>query len=220
MSWVGSYVMSMLGGFADSQIAAIEKTILGRKELLQAGLNMDAALQAGKRFTEANDKFSVAPERTCRVLNDEKETAHAMVLADINRKALTRVATDRLSDGSQTTEKANASLLADHAANYCAAIDVDRGKCSAVSTMPNADVSASTLLAPAGSETLSPEQFRAAQAFTRMATQPTPYEDVPPSVERTSAGQRFLLEQKQAVAMDSLVAGSFARLLAARSPRN
>lgn len=219
LSWVGGYVMNMMGGLVDSQLAAVNKFIAGKKELLQSELNMKAAIVVTDRFAEANDKFNIAPERTCRVLNESKETAHAMVLADVNRKAWTRMATKRLSDADNSTATASA-VIDQHNTSFCSATDVDRGRCAVVSTMPNADITASTLFLSEGSETMSEQQFRAAQAFAQMATRPVPIEDLPKGFEATPAGQRFLLEKKHSIAMDSLVAGTFARILASRSPRN
>lgn len=219
LTWVGNYIMNMLGGLVDSQLAAVDKYVAGKKELLQSELNMQASIVVSDRFAEANDKFNIAPERTCRVLNESMETAHAMVLADVNRKAWTRMATKRLSDANHSNATAMA-VMEQHNASFCSATDVDRGRCPVVSTMPNADVTASSLFVSDGSETLSDEQFKAAQAFIQMATRPVPIEDLPKALEDSSAGQRYLLEKKQAIAIDSLVAGTFARVLAARSPRN
>lgn len=219
LQWVGNYVMNMVGGFVDSQVTAVEKTIAGRKELLQSELNMKAAIDITDRFTEANDRFNIAPERTCRVLVEAKETANAMVLHDVNRKAWARMATRRLSNGESANVSSDA-VMKEHEENYCSATDVDRGRCPVVSTMPNGDVTASSLFISEGSETMSNEQFKSAQAFAVMATRPVPIEDLPKGVEATSEGQRFLLEKKQAIAIDSMVAATYARILASRSPRN
>lgn len=219
LSWVGGYVMNMLGGFVSSEVAAIDRTIAGRSQLTQARMNQAAAESASGRFAAANDVFNIAPERTCRTVNEAMEARLAMSLNEVNKKAVNRQMTARLADGGSAVSKV-AALMEDHADNYCSASDVDRGKCANLSTMQNADVTASTLFLPEGSDTLSKEQYRAASAFINMATVPVPIEDIPKGVEGTAAGQRYLLEKKHAIAVDSMVAGTFARALAARSPRN
>lgn len=219
LSWLRGYVMNMLGGFVSSQMSVAEKFITGKKELVQARLNMKSAVVVTDRFAAANDRFNIAPERTCRVLNEAMETAHSMVLADVNRKAWNRMATVRLSDADHSNANAEA-VMQQHYESFCSASDVDRGRCDVISTMPNADVTATSLFMSEGSETLSEQQFKAAQAFAQMATRPVPVEDLPKGLERSPAGERYLLQKKQSIAVDSLVAGTYARILAARSPRN
>lgn len=219
LQWLGQYVMKMFGGFVESQVTAIEKTISGRKELTQAKLNSKAAGESSERFAEAQDKFNSAPERTCRLLNESKETAIAVALTDVNTKALGRTDVKRLSSTDSSSQVAT-KILDDHNKLYCSDTDVERGRCETPTNMKNADISAETLFMPKGTNTYSPEQVKAAQDFIRMATRPVPIEDLPKALESSAGGQRYLLEQKRSVALDSLVSSSFNRILASRAQRN
>lgn len=219
LDWVKKYIMDMLGGFTETKVLAVEKMIAGRTELQKANLNIKAANDSSERFADAKDKFNSAPERTCYVLNEAMETRIAIILHQVNQKAVSRQMTKRLSQG-DNSEFLLKEKLDSRYKKYCSEEDVERSKCNVPTIFQNADIIATTLFVPNTVETLTKEQAQAAVDYASMATFPVTPEDLPENLESTAAGQRLLLERKHAIAIESMVAGTFARVVAARMPRN
>lgn len=211
-------IKGAIGGAAESRIGALEKTLMGAQELRQAEMNAQAAQTATAAFGEAMNTY--APDnvvRACRIMGEEKSANNAALNAHLEKKALAMAEHQATRDVSHATQVAKQQMQI-HSSRYCSAADVDAGRCASVSAMPNADISAATVFVAEGTQTFAKDQRDAARDFMRMVTGPVPPENLPTALERSAAGQRYLLEKQSYEAAMSMAQSGYARIIAARTP--
>lgn len=205
-------------GSTQTNIGVKEKAIVSKQETEQAEMNHQAAQDMTNVYAQAAESFTAQNEdRTCRIMRESKETQYSKLGAHMEAKALAVAEGNHFAEGRQETAVAR-EVLDRHNTKYCSQESITLGRCTTLSAMPDADIQASTLLEGEGSETFTPEQYEAARAFIRNATDPVPPEALPKGMENTAAGQRFLLESKSYAASMSLAQQALAKILAARAP--
>lgn len=211
--------LSMEAGMdsSSSEISAtVEKQTGAMKELTQARLNYDAAVETSRASAEAEDKYGsqVEMESMCDVAGTGQAAAIAANSANINGKALS-VAYTRRDLYIASAEVAKQNIIKDHE-KYCSAVDDQRGRCTrepgADITQENADLNAGSLLAPANGSTYSDDESAAAQDFIRMVVNPIPPELLPRGLEKEPKGKEYILATMIAAAQNSVAYNSLSQI--------
>lgn len=211
----------------DSIVAAIEKADGAQKELKQGELNYDAALASQQAAAKADDMFTSA----LADIQNPSNAANACATASTAEAATTAAHSARTTGRARSAVALRPHLYSSNSAaiardvtrvyneNFCSVEDRQRGRCTNVAPlhMQAASLSAGSLLTPAGGETYSPPEERAAEEFIRMVVGPVPQEVLPIAVEKTEAGERFLLEQRSGAAVLSMALHSLQQIFAAHS---
>jgi hypothetical protein len=201
--------------------ATVEKQTGAMKELTQAQLNYDAAMETAKATADAEDKYGNETEivSMCDVAETSKTAAIAANSANINGKAMSAAYTRR-DLYVQSVEAAKQSVIKDHE-KYCSTLDESRGRCSKpagiTETQENADLNAGSLLAPANGSTYSDTESAAAQDFIRMVVNPIPPELLPKGVEQQPQGKAYMLATMVAAAQNSVAYNSLSQIWSSHS---
>lgn len=201
-----------------SLVVQVEKSTAAKQQLAQAGLNYDAVLKAVDRSAYALDSYAAPSSRPVLICetsttaqatssggHESRQNAKALAAADVARTLYT--------DNSSLAMRA---LWSDHNTRYCSQIDADRGRgCTPVAAaMRDADVNAASVTIPNGGETYGPGEFDAARALAANVIDPIPVEMIPPGMEKTPQGQRYLIEQRAAAAQISAAQTTFNQVIA------
>lgn len=213
-------IINAIGGSTESLIGANEKVLSGMKELEQASLNYDAAASMSETFATSQEMF-VAPEgqafRRCELLAQAKQATSVSEDARLNAKVMTASHANR---NMNTTSSADAArkVLDDYKSNYCSAEDRSRGRCTteAPLALQGAPTRADVLLTPVANSTYSEAESRAASSFITMVTNPAPVEALPRGLEKSAAGERFVLEQMHSSAQMSVAQHSLEQIKASK----
>ena len=209
-------------GGAESILAAGEKVTAGKKELTQAKINYQAAVDANERYMRAQDTYlspSAQAFQSCEGLAAEQRGTASLANTDVSAKAMSRaLVKDQLFVNSE------AAIVRDRMGRYrelyCSEADVERGRCtnSAPKAMQGAAIDAGTLLIPSAGETYGVDEARAAADFVTMVTNPSPSEMLPRALESGRGGERFQIAQMVGQSRMSVATGALVQIMASRMP--
>lgn len=211
-----------IGGSASARVASVEKKMMQARELVQSKINQAAANKTSEVIAQAATKFpnGAGVDRACRIAQEEAEASNAFINSSLETKALSATGAIDFNDGGSALAK-SVQVLATHNDNYCSEEAFKRGRCTSISANPDADIKASSLLDPGEEgQTMTKEQYDAARSFIKMVTDPVPPEDLPNGLEKTPAGQRYILERKQYTASMTLAQQTYNKMLGARTAGN
>ena len=216
-----SMLQSGLKNFGSQISDTLEKSTVAKKEVDQSVINYDGARHTAEMAALADDKTS-SPEvlaSVCSVAQDQSSAVAAKISSDMWAKAITKTNLERgLSP--PVTAVSTKLVLDDHYTKYCSDADQLQGRCNPRGDgMQNADLNVSTALQPNLAQTLSEEEYAASLAVARNIVNAVPIENLPPGIERSAAGQTYLLEKRMNEATLSLSHNAFAQIIARRRSR-
>lgn len=208
----------MLSGPVD---AALDKEAAVNQELTRALQNYDASLFMNERARDAIDRYDTATPNACQTAITGSESITAAAASDNTAKSMTAMKTRIATDVFNSSAEAGQALR-NHREHYCSQESEARGRCTRAHSgeLQDADVDAKTILGAVSGDTMDYEQYVAANRYIDMATNPVPDEVLPPALERTPAGQRYLIEQRVAAAQASAARYSLSKIVAQRRPKN
>lgn len=222
MSMLGNWLSSFrdsINPFVESTVAAVEKHSVVKKELKQSELNYDAALLASETGTGSIDQISNETSDACQFIDDSKQTVEAKQNEGMLARALTAAHSQRGLYISSSSVEAK-RLLAGSMGAYCSEESYTRGLCTgavSVKGLPDADVQAVTIFdSSEASGTYNKEEYSAASKFVSWSTDPIPLENLPITIEKTSAGQNYLVEARRRQSILSSSQYALNRIVAAR----
>lgn len=200
----------------NADVGVGEKALGGDEQLEQAEITYEAM-----RITSENAIVNAGMSLdACDTLENERDAADAKVSAHAWAKTLT-IADSPSTVGANNTGTAMRRTLDTHNLLYCSDDDERLRRCvSPGNGLQNADIQASTLLSPNAGATLSDEEFDAGREFVKNITNGIPVQDLPASLEKTQAGQAYILEQRKNAAQISMSQYALNRILAAQRVRN
>lgn len=207
-------------------VAAIEKQTAAEHQLSQGDLNYKAATGMVKVVSEAQDKFT----QPAADLMDPKDAANACATM------ATATAATAAGDNALLTARSLAAMqirknlytsnsggvlqqeIQIYNTTFCSDQAEKRGTCKKVSgSMQDADQNAGSLLAPLAGRTYTKDESTAAQQFIANVMGPIPQEVLPIVLEKTPAGQRFMVEQRSLESVKSMASFSLNAILSNNS---
>lgn len=222
--------MSMLSGLIstwmddlrvlqEGVVAAVEKQSGASQQLSQASINHKAASATAEAAQGGADLVSADLPDSCQFAQEKKIMVEAKQDKALHAKAMTAAKVQQGLSVTNVTAIQN-DLLRTSFADYCSPESAERGRCAQASpkSLPDADIQASSMLGTqvGDSETLSDDEYVAAQQYVKWSTQPLPPATLPIAAERTEAGARFLLEQRRNIAVMSSAQQSLNAIIASR----
>ena len=219
-SWIGN-----LNSAHEAVVSAKEKQDAALKEMAQAKINSEAANQMSEAGQEAADM--VASERidACQVMAETAANTDSARDMQMEARANTAFNASSFVNVPSST-RIMAGRVASAFGDYCSPESLARGRCpggaASPKNMPDADIQAGSMLGTndSQSQTLSQDEHDAAQRYVQWVTNPTPYEDLPIAMEKTPAGQRYLLEKQRRAAVLSASQYSMNQIIASRWIKN
>lgn len=207
--------------FGDAIAAMLDKESGYQKEYQQSEMSYEAALYLTNRADDAGEKHVYDTPNACQTAITGSESMNAQRDSDITAKSITAVKTRVATDAFNSAAEA-AQVMRNHRELYCSQESEARGRCtrSHNAHLQDADSSAGTILGAVSGDTMDFDQYVAANHYIDMTTNPVPHEVLPLAVERTPAGQRYLMEQRIAAAQGSMAKYSLAKIVAQRRPKN
>ena len=220
---VGQAEQALFGGMVDGtdkMVAAVEKNTGAQKEIGQAMINYEAALVANTRAIKANEDFAsvrASVYNHCQSMMLAKRGVGIAAARGIAAKGKTAADVGRWLY--QDPARMLAQTIEEHNTTFCTEGDARRGRCTAAkASMQGANMNAGSLLTPVAGDTYTPDEQLASDSFIRMVVDPVPEGQLPASLERTPAGQRYRVEHMASAAQLSMVKHSLNQIAAARSP--
>jgi hypothetical protein len=211
-------------------VSAIEKQSASNMQLKQSEINYDAATQSQKAGAEAQDMFTEpsadlmdpnTAANACATMATATAATTAANNATITAKALSSA------DARKTLYTSNSSgvmqqKMAEYKTNFCSDKARERGMCDVpvAAHMQDADINAGSLMAPSGGGTYSADEAIAARSLIDNIVGPIPQESLPIALEKTPAGQRFVLEQRAMSSVRSMANFSLNSIFAANNPED
>lgn len=211
-------------------VSAIEKQSAVNQQLKQSEINYTAASKASEVGAEAQDNFigpqadimdPNVPANACATIATATAANSAANNASLTARALT-AADSRKSLYTTNSGGILQSEMKEYKDNFCSAKAAERGLCATpvAAAMQDADTNAGSLLAPAGGRTYSADEEKAARQLIDHIKGPIPVESLPIALEKTPAGQRFVLEQRSMAAVQSMATFSLNSIFANNSAEN
>lgn len=208
-------------------VAVIEKQSAAEQQLTQADLNYKAATISSRVGADAMDMFT-QPAADLMNPNDSANACATMATAAAATTAASNAALHARSLAAASTRKAlyttnsSADLRKEvqiYAENFCSDKAFERGACSkkADADMQDADSNAGSLLAPVAGRTYSVTEAKAASQYVSNVIGPIQQESLPIVMEKTPAGQRFLVEQRSMASVQSMAAFSLHQIFSNNS---
>ena len=229
-----SSLQQSIESLQNAVISAIEKQSAAQKEMAQADINYDAATKMQEAGSEADDKFTSASSdimnpdvaaNACATMSSAAATTTAAQNAQLTARALT-ASTQRKHLYTSNAGAVMQQTLEAHNTNFCSAEDARRGRCgsggntSVPAAMQNANLNAGSLLAPSGGQTYNADEMRAALQYIDNVIGPIPQEQLPIALEKTPAGQRYVIEDRALNSVRSMAAYTLNQIFAGRNPED
>lgn len=196
VEFIIKYVINnALGAGVESRVGVGEKAINAGKELTQASMNYKAAESTTDAVANAADKYSPnGMERSCRIAIETDKTTSAFLKSHLNAKSESM--RDVVTAQTTTVEERSKENLDKYKDRYCSQESVAMGRCEKVGLLQNGNLDVGSLYQD-GYEfgELSGQKLEAAHDFAIMASGKDTVDSLPPLLEETPEGQKFLINQ-------------------------